>query len=477
MMRYRYISTAIFATLATTLAQAQTMASIPRLVVNIAIDQLRSDFMEQYSPLYGNDGFKKLLAEGKVYDDTSYPFTPVDRASSVAALATGTTPHYNGISAAHWLDRQSLRPISCVDDKQHAGIYTLDSSSPKNMLTSTLGDEMKVNSQGKAIVYGIAPFRDAAILSVGHAADGALWIDEQNGSWCSSAYYFKSIPKWLNEFAVTHKYSGYKLSGGINKAVTDMALECISKAQMGIDAITDLLSLTYYVGADEKLTKRQDIYKELDSDLARLVKSVENSVGKSNVLFVITGTPFTLDDNSEYGKYRIPTGTFYINRTANLMNVYLSAIYGQARYVEGYYGNQIYLNHKLLEEKRLSMNEILGRCEEFLIQNAGVRDVYTIRRLMASADSHTEKIYHGFNTVNCGDILIEVAPGWNIQNEDIHQIYQYPTSLPSFPIIIYGAGTKPQHIATPVTADRIAPTIAKAIRIRAPNACSATPLE
>jgi len=476
-MRYRYISTAILATLATTLAQAQTIANIPRLVVTIAIDQLRSDFMEQFAPLYGNDGFRKLLAEGKVYNDAYYPFTPVDRASAVAALASGTSPHYHGISAAHWLDRQSLRPVSCVDDKQHAGIYTLDSSSPKNLLTSTLGDEMKVASQGRSIVFGISPFRDAAILSAGHAADGALWIDEQNGSWCSSAYYFRSVPKWLNEFAVTHKYTGYKLSSGINTAVTDMALECVHRTQMGIDATTDLLALTYYAGADEKLTKRQDIYKGLDTDLARLLKTIESRVGKDNVLFVVTATPYTLDDNSEYGKYRIPTGTFYINRTANLMNVYLSAIYGQARYVEGYYGNQIYLNHKLLEEKRLSMNEILSRCEEFLIQNAGVRDVYTIRRLMASADSHTEMIHHGYNTVNCGDILIEIAPGWNIQNEDVHQTYQYRSSTPSFPIIIYGAGTKPQRVNTSVTADRIAPTLARAIRIRAPNACSATPLD
>lgn len=476
-MKYRYISTAILASLLATLAQAQSTASSPRLVISIAIDQLRTDYLEQYASLYSTDGFKRLLSEGNVFTDGSYPFTPIDRASAVATLTTGTTPHYHGISALRWLDRKTLRPISCVDDKQHAGVYTLSNHSPQHLLTSTLGDELKISTQGKAIVYGIAPFSDAAILSAGHAADGALWIDEQNGSWCSSNYYFRSVPKWFNEFAVTNKYKGYQLSSGVNTAVTDMALECIAKTQMGTDEATDLLTLTYYAGADEKLTKRQDIYLGLDRDLGRLIKTVETSLGKSHVLFVISGTAYTLDDNSDYGKYRIPTGTFYINRTANLMNVYLSAIYGQAHYVEGYYAHQIYLNHKLLEEKRLSLNEILDRCEEFLMQNAGVRDVYTIRRLMTSADSHTEKIHHGYNTVNCGDILIEVAPGWNIQNEETHETYQHRASMAMFPIIFYGSGVKARRIAIPVSADRIVPTIAKAIRIRAPNACSAAPFD
>ena len=476
-MRNHYISVAILATLTTASTHAQMSQSTPRLVINITIDQLRSDYMEQYLSFYGSDGFKKLLAEGKVYSDVSFPFTPVDRASAIASISTGATPHYHGISSLQWLDRSTLRPVSCVDDKQHAGVYTLSCSSPKNLLTSTLGDELKICSDGKAIVYGIAPFRDAAILSVGHAADGALWIDEQSGTWCSSAYYFRSVPKWLNEYAVTNKYKGFKLSSGVNTAVTELALECVSKAQMGTDGITDLLSVTFYAGSDEKLTKRQDIYTGLDRDLAKLINSLEGSIGKENVLFVITGTAFTQEDIDDYGKYRVPTGTFYINRTANLMNVFLSAIYGQARYVEGYYGNQIYLNHKLLEEKRLSLNEVYSRCEEFLMQNAGVRDVYTTRRLITSADSHTEKIRQGYNTVNCGDIFVEIAPGWSIQNEDIHETYQYRVAMASFPIIFYGAGTRPQQTHTPVTADRIAPTVAKSIRIRAPNACLQTPLE
>lgn len=459
------------------LAQAQTIDNRPRLVVNIAIDQLRTDFIEQYAPLYGNDGFRKLMAESKVYTVASYPFAHVDRASAIASVATGTTPYYNGIIGCQWLDRGTLRPVGCTDDAQYAGIYTLEKQSPKNLLTSTVGDELKINTQGQAIVYGIAPMADAAILSVGHAADGALWIDQQNGSWCSSAYYFRSIPKWLNEYAVTNKYTGYKLSSGVNTAVTNMALQCVEKAQMGADHVPDLLAVTYYAGADEKLTKRQEIYTGLDADLGRLISGIESRVGSQHVLFVITGTGYADDDISEYGRYRVPTGTFYINRTSNLLNIYLSAIYGQGRYVEGYQGQHIYLNHKLLEEKQLSLNEIMSRSEEFLIQSAGVRDVFTTHRLITSGNAAIAQVRNGFNTAVSGDILIEVAPGWNIVNEETHQTFQYRSSVAAFPIFIFGAGTPATRVTTPVTTDRIAPTISKAIRIRAPNACQTPALD
>ena len=476
-MRYRYLSAALLAIQALTLVQAQTVQNQPKLIVSITIDQLRTEYLEQYASLYGEGGFRKLMTQGKHYTDASCPFFPADRASAVATLITGTTPHYHGITAQQWLDRKSLRPVSSVYDKQYTGIYTLESSSPQNLLCSTLGDELKMSSQGKAVVYGIAPSNDAAILSAGHAADGAFWIDTHQGSWCTSTYYFRSAPKWFSDYASTHKSNASKHSDSPNPFVTDMALECIRQGHMGEDAITDLLTLTYDASADEKQTKRQDIYKGIDQELSRLIAAIESSVGKANTLFVVTGGSFSQENNTDYERYRIPSGTFYINRTANLLNVYLSAIYGQARYVEGYYSNQIYLNHKLLEEKRLSLNELLNCCEEFLIQNAGVRDVYSVKRLLSSSDDYTRNIRNGYNPATNGDIIIEVAPGWKIQNEETHQTTLSHNATVSFPLFFYGAGVRHERVQTPVTTDRIAPTIAKTIRIRAPNACSAQPLD
>lgn len=89
----KYISTIMMlAALAGTEMQAQTLQSAPRLVVNITIDQLRTDYIEHFSPLYGEEGFRKLLQHGCVYEAASYPFSPIDRASAMATIATGDTP-------------------------------------------------------------------------------------------------------------------------------------------------------------------------------------------------------------------------------------------------------------------------------------------------------------------------------------------------------------------------------------------------
>ena len=178
-------------------------------------------------------------------------------------------------------------------------------------------------------------------------------------------------------------------------------------------------------------------------------------------MFVITSTGYTNDEPVDYKKYNIPTGTFYITRTANLLNMYLSAIYGQARYVETCYHNQIYLDRKLIEQKRLSFNDVITRSKELLVQTAGVRSVN---------DSP-------YNPSVSGDLVLEIAPGWKVLNEDNNEQFTSRADFVPFPIIFYGANTKAERISTPATVDRIAPTIAKAIRIRAPNACSSAPLQ
>ena len=523
-MRYKYIPLTLLAamTLATP-CEADVIRSAPRLVVNITIDQLRTDYLEAFAPLYSNGGFKRLLEGGMVYTNVSYPFTPIDRASAVAAVTTGTTPYYNAIVGAQWLDKETLRPTYCVDDKKKEGLSTNDCSSPRQLATSSIGDELKAATGGKTIVYAVSPFRDAAILSAGHAADGALWIDDNNGYWCSSQYYFKKLPAWVaayNELQsvaqgigsaewkpssilsgnfsyfmsggvqkpFNHKFTGarrfrqYKACGLVNTDITNMATQCVGSAGMGLDGITDLLSVTYYAGNFDHKTvtecqmELQDTYVRLDHEIERLINEIEKKVGSGHVLFVITGTGYSDEENTDYAKYKIPTGTFFMNRTANLLNMYFGGLWGQGTYVETCFGTQIYLNHKQFEQKRVSFAEATERAQEFLSLLSGVRNVYTAQQLLSSSNPDLRKIRNGFNQERNGDIQIEVAPGWRMLNEDNLDNQLVRASFIQFPIIVFGAGTKAERIAQPVTTDRIAPTIAKAIRIRAPNACSAEPL-
>ena len=124
-MNRRQRTLTLIATLVSMLnIEAQVMQQAPRLVVNITIDQLRTDYMEAFSPLYTLDGFKKLVDKGLVFTNASYPFSPIDCASAIASVATGTTPYYNSMVGNQWLDRETLRPVYCIDDKKTLGLLT-----------------------------------------------------------------------------------------------------------------------------------------------------------------------------------------------------------------------------------------------------------------------------------------------------------------------------------------------------------------
>lgn len=523
-MKYKYISLTLLAVFAITgSAHDKTIKSTPKLIINITIDQLRTDYLEAFAPLYGEEGFKHILKNGIVYTNASYPFSPIDRASAIASIYTGTTPYYHSIIGTQWLNKETLRPVYCVDDNKNPGYLTNESSSPKNLSTSTIGDELKVATKGKAIVYSIAPFRDAAILSAGHAADGAIWIDDNNGRWCSSTFYFTAGNSWLqafnsinslsntvekiewqpinqlsgnfsffmtggmqkpfkHNFTGTRRFREYKTSGLVNESITDLAIQCVISNAMGSDAITDCLNITYYAGMfdhrplDECQMELQDTYVRLDNEIGKLINSIEHKVGADNILFIITSTGYCDEENVDYMKFNIPAGTFYINRTANLLNMYFGAIWGQGKYIETCFGSQMFLNHKLFEQKQVSLTDATKRAQEFLLQVSGVRNVYTSLQLSSDNNQNIYKIRNGFHPERNGDILIEVTPGWHLVNEDNLENQLYRASFTQFPIIIYGADIKAEQITTPITIDRIAPTIAKSIRIRAPNACSSEPL-
>lgn len=463
--------------------QAQIAQQVPRLVVNIAIDQLSTDYIEVFAPYFGTEGFKKLLDKGKVYENAEYPFSPTDRASAIATIATGSSPFYHGIIGTRWLDRNSLRLTGCTDDQQYSGVFTTDKASPKYLLTSTIGDELKVSTAGKAIVYAIAQEKDAAILSAGHAADGALWKDTYTQNWCSSSYYLKKTPAWLAEYNTTEGSKKKKTEFQELTDLTNLAVLCIEKTGMGTDNVTDMLNITLDASPDLSGKKTTDwqssmaqTYMNLDRQLADLVATIESKVGSPNVTFYLTGTGYVEEPIDDYRHYGVPAGTFYINRTANLLNMYLGALHGSDRYVEGCSRNHIYLNLKLIEQKRLKLSEILAESQSFLLQCDGVLNVYTSESLLRSGQGNTQKIRNGYHASVGGNLLVETVPGWQVYNEDTQEINQTCLRNIAFPIIIYGAGVPAQKISTPVTVDRIAPTIAKSIHIRAPNACAVLPL-
>lgn len=506
---------------------AQTAPEVPRLVVNIVIDQLRTDYLEAFTPLFGEKGFVKLMKEGRMYSQAEYPFSKPDRASAIAALMSGTTPYVNGVVGERWLNRETLQTIYCVDDDNYPGNGTRQKTSPFALGVSTISDELKVSTEGKAVVYSIAPNRDAAVFGAGHAADAAIWLDDETGKWCGTSYY-SVFPQWVNFYnslsraasnnintiawepynelvggfnyfvsggmkkPFKHSFKGerrfreFKASGMVNQEVTDFAVHCIGNGMLGVDQVTDMLNVTYYAGNFDHKTvsecpmELQDTYVRLDDQLGRLIEQVEQKVGRNRALFMVTSTGYSDTDQTEYdlSRYRIPSGDFNITRAYLLLNMYLTAVYGPDRYVEAVLGNQIYLNLKLIENKGINLTELLERSASFLIQLSGVRDVYTSARLAQGAwTPGIRAIRNGYNPKVSGDILVEVAPGWHMINEDTHERVLQRDSYMGFPLFFYGANVRAEVVKTPVTLDHVAPTLAQFLRIRAPNACSSSPFQ
>ena len=504
--------------------QAQTLPPAPRLVVGLTIDQLRADYMEAFSALYGERGFKRLLKEGRIYANAEYDFINVDRSSATAAVYTGTSPYYNGIPGNRWMERSTLRIMKSVDDPAFMGIYTSESSSPKFLQVSTLSDELMVASQGEAEVYSIAPTREMAILAAGHAAKGAFWLNDSNGKWGGTTFY-GAFPQWVSSYndrqgldfrinsmvwkpyhPVTRyqyvtsaskqvsfkhdfsderyeKYRRFKTSPYVNDEVNRLAEACFNNTPIGKDAVPDLLTLSYYAGNyahkpnSELSMEIQDVYVRLDNSIAELLDLIDRKVGLKNTLFFITSTGYRDSDPADSPQFKIPGGEFHIKRCAALLNMYLMAIYGPGQYVETYFDRQIYLNHKLIEDRKLDLVEVMSRSADFVVQMSGVQNAYSAQRLLlGSWTPKIEKIRNTYNPARSGDIYIEVMPGWSVVDEHSHEAKVVREAYSSSPLIFMGYGVKPEILFSPVKIVAIVPTLAHFMRIRAPNACPVPPM-
>lgn len=521
-------------TLMTLLASSEAKASgvptsesklPPRLVVQILVDQLRSDYLESFSPLYGEDGLRLLLREGRLYTQGTLPMERADRASAAATISTGCTPAQHGIVGWRWLNRETLRPMLAIEDRTVKGVGTVEQYSPRWLNVSTLGDELKLATEGRAQVVSIAPEADAAIFSAGHAADQVVWLDHNGGGWVSSSYYGR-LPQWADHrniydnldrrlastswtpiylplagtahadalgekhvfshsFKGATRYAAFNTSALVNEEVATTAAAALASSSLGHDLTPDLLTICLYAGTPQhKAAARtghelQDTYTRLDRAVAQIIAATHAKVGAGNALFALTSTGYSIEEEEDerLARYRIPTGTFDLRRNVSLLGMYLVATYGQGNYIETTHGTQLFLNHRLIADRQLKLAEVQERAQEFLLQLSGVHEVHTGHSLLRGAWSPQQGqqragYFHGRSS----DISIRLLPGWKCIDTEGNSTTTAREAFATFPILLYGTGVTRGVIETPVTTDRIAPTLSRAIRIRAPNACSVLPL-
>ena len=186
----------------------------PKLVVVIVIDQFRGDYLERYRDQFGDGGFRVFLDRGAYFTDCNYDYANTRTAPGHATLFTGSYTSGHGIVANEWWDPQKKKRVTSVEDdttKLVGGDRDLKpaqaelgrgtpGTSPHNLLSDTLGDELKLATGGKARVFAISLKDRAAVLPAGFSGDAAYWIDPKSGDWITSTYYRPDLPEWVRNF-------------------------------------------------------------------------------------------------------------------------------------------------------------------------------------------------------------------------------------------------------------------------------------
>lgn len=524
--RVRKILTSLIAILAVTNMEAQQ--ATPKLVVCITVDQLRGDYIEYFYHTLGERGFKRLMNEGLVYNNVRFEFSNLDEASAFATLFTGSNPCFNGIAGSRTYDFEKSREISVLNDEEYLGNYTKERYSPKKLISSTIGDELKIASKGRSDVYSIAPDAESAILSAGHAANGAFWMDNYNGKWATTTFY-KGIPWYVDRynngpeslssrlnqmvwtpsntnetygafpyvlddlpFKYTFKentkdcFFNLKTSPYINKEINRLALQFIEYGGFGTRGVPDMLAVTYYAGnyhgnMNKEYTREiQDTYFQLDKDIEELLDKIDKKVGLKNTLVVFTGSGYYKSREEYPDGMNLINGEFHPKRCIALLNMYLMAIYGQqSNWVTGYYNNQIYLNRKAIEDAKLDLIAVQEKAADFLREFSGIQYVTSENVLrVGNWNDRTSKYLNGTHISTRGDIIIELQPGWVFNYDDnakkTPEVVRNNAVLT--PLIFMGNGIKPERIYRDIKAVEIAPTITHVLRIRPPNASNTLPL-
>src|ERR1019366_8413693 len=204
----RFLCVALLLLCAIPGAFASAYNARPKLVVVIVIDQFRGDYLERYRDQFGDGGFRVFLDRGAYFTDCNYDYANTRTAPGHATLFTGSYTSGHGIVANEWWDPQKKKRVTSVEDdttKLVGAGHTGPGASPHNLLSDTLGDELKLATGGKARVFAVSLKDRAAVLAAGFSGDAAYWIDPKSGDWITSTYYRPDLPEWVRNFNGSHR--------------------------------------------------------------------------------------------------------------------------------------------------------------------------------------------------------------------------------------------------------------------------------
>ncbi|MEI5984733.1 alkaline phosphatase PafA [Sphingobacterium sp. PU5-4] len=450
----------------------------PKLVVGLMVDQMRWDYLYRFADRYGNDGFKRLLRDGFSCENTLIDYVPTFTAIGHSSVYTGSVPAIHGIAGNDWIEQQTGTSMYCTQDDAVEGVGTKEKEgkqSPRNLLASTVTDQLKLATNFQSKVIGIAIKDRGGILPAGHFADAAYWFEANSGDWISSTYYMQNLPNWVQDFnkqklaekllkqdwntlypietyknnsvdddnvyegkwageetptfprktSLLMKDAGYELIKTTpfgNTFTLDFAKEAIKQENLGknptkaTDFLAVSLSATDYVGHRYSLSsvEIEDIYLRLDQELAEFFNYLDKTVGKGNYTFFLTADHAASYNSRYFMDMRGNGGYFFSRQIMRNLNEQLQAEFGLDKIVSSLMNYQVHLNYGLIEKQKLDEEKIKKSIIKMLRHEDGVAFVVDMEggeNMMIPAQLR-EKIVNGYNRKRSGAIQIITEPQW-----------------------------------------------------------------
>ena len=510
----------------------------PKLVVGIVVDQMRWDYLYRYQQRYTDGGFKRLLNEGYSCENTLIPYVPSVTAIGHTCIYTGSVPSIHGIAGNNFVI--DGKKVYCTDDNTVKPVGTTSEAglmSPRNLWVTTIGDEMKLASNGRAKVVGVALKDRASILPAGHNPNGAFWFDDVTGHFITSSYYMNKLPRWVEAFnnkqlakrylsepwntlypketytestsdkneyeadvrpgveatlplnlpALYKKY-GYGIIRNTpfgNALTFDMAKAAVEGELLGADAETDLLTVscssTDYIGhqVGTHAIETEDTYLRLDKAIADFLSYLDTKVGKGNYLVFLSADHGAMNNARFLQDCRIPAGNWDDKAMATQLNQVLAKTYPNVGdIVKTVMNYQVFFNHDVIQQHQLDFEKIKQIVLQVLKEDHNVLYACDMQKVMTESipDVVKSRIINGYNRERSGDVVVLLKPNHyahGMKGTDHGAWNPYDTHIP---LVFMGWGIKHGTTTKPTYMTDIVPTIAALLHVQAPNGTVGQPI-